>query len=162
MKEAQVPKRRNQKGAAAVELAILLIPLLLIAAGVTELGRAFFQYNALVKGTRDGVRFLTLKGPLDPADPATAQNTAEARCLVVYGNRTCTGTARVPELSPGMITICDSATCPATHSAQPTGTGVINLVTVTISGYTFMPIVSFLVPSPLTFNDISATMRQVL
>ena len=155
-------KRANQKGAAAVELAVLLIPLIIIATGVTELGRAFFQYNALVKGTRDGVRFLTMKGPLDPADPSTAGDIAQAKCLVVYGNSTCTGSMRVRELDTTMITICDAATCPATHSAQPTGTGVVNLVTVTITGYAFTPILSLVVPDPLMFNDISSTMRQVL
>lgn len=156
----------KQKGVAAVELAILLIPLVLIATGVTELGRAFFQYNALVKGTRDGVRFLSMKGPLDPSDPSTATETAEAKCLVVYGNSTCTGTPRVPDLTTAMITICDSATCPATHFAwTPPGTPTapaVNLVTVTITGYAFTPVLAFVVPSPLTFNDISTTMRQVL
>jgi Flp pilus assembly protein TadG len=155
-------KMRQQKGVAAVELAVLLIPLIVIASGVTELGRAFFQYNALVKGTRDGVRFLTMKGPLDPADPSSAGDIAQAKCLVVYGNEGCDGTARVPALTTGMITICDAATCPATHSAQPTGSGVVNLVTVTITGYTFTPLLSLVLSSPIPFNDISTTMRQVL
>src|SRR5690242_18562173 len=104
-------KMRKQKGVAAVELAVLLIPLIVIASGVTELGRAFFQYNALLKGTRDGVRFLTMKGPLDPAEPSTAGDVAQAKCLVVYGNEECTGPARVPELTTDMVSICDSATC---------------------------------------------------
>lgn len=155
-------KRAKQNGAAAVELAVLLIPLLLMSTGVIELGRAFFQYNALVKGTRDGVRFLSMKGPLDPADPSTADDIAAAKCLVVYGKSTCTGVARVPYLSTAMISVCDSATCPATHNAQPTGSGVVNLVTVTISGYTFTPMVSFVLPASLSFNNISTTMRQVL
>jgi Flp pilus assembly protein TadG len=154
--------RAKQKGGAAVELAVLLIPLVLIASGITEFGRAFFEYNAIAKGTRDAARFLTMKGPLDPAAPASASNITQAQCMVMHGNPGCTGTARVPYLTAAMVSICDSWTCPATHAAQAMGTGVVNLVTVTVTGYAFTPLVPFIMPNPLTFNDISTTMRQVL
>lgn len=162
MRERAMKNRAKQKGAAAVELAVLLIPLVLIAFGITEFGRAFFEYNAIAKGTRDGVRSLTMKGPLDPADPSSSSDITQTKCMVIYGNAGCTGTARVPYLTAAMVSICDSWTCPATHSAQSTGTGVVNLVTVTVTGYTFTPLVPFIMPNPLTFNDISTTMRQVL
>lgn len=162
MSERAMKNRTKQKGAAAVELAVLLIPLVLIAFGTTEFGRAFIEYNAIAKGTRDGVRFLTMKGPLNPADPTSASDITQAKCMVAYGNPGCTGTARVPYLTAAMVSICDSWTCPATHAAQPTGTSVVNLVTVTVTGYTFTPLVPFIMPDPLTFNDISTTMRQVL
>ena len=155
-------RRPRQEGAAAVELALLLIPLLLIAFGITEFGRAFFQYNAIVKGTRDGARFLTMKGVLDPADPTSASDIAQAKCLVVHGNTGCNGTERVPYLTTAMVSLCDSATCAATHSAQATGTGVVSLVTVTVSGYVFTPLAPLVMPATLTFGDISTTMRQVL
>ena len=154
--------RAKQEGAVAVELGVLLIPLILIAFGITEFGRAFFEYNAITKGTRDGVRFLTMKGPLDPADPSSASDITQAKCMVVHGNPGCSGAARVPYLTAAMVNICDSWTCPATHAAQPTGTGVVNLVSVTVSGYAFTPLVPFIMPNPLTFGDISTTMRQVL
>jgi len=162
MSERAMKNRAQQKGAAAVELAVLLIPLVLIAFGITEFGRAFFEYNAIAKGTRDAARFLTMKGPLDPANPSSTADIAQARCMVTYGNPGCTGTARVPYLTAAMVSICDSWTCPATHGAQPTGTSVVNLLTVTVTGYTFTPLVPFIMPNPLTFNDISTTMRQVL
>ena len=145
-----------------MEFGVLLIPLILIAFGITEFGRALFEYNAIVKGTRDGVRFLSMKGPLDPADPASAPNTAQTKCLVVYGNTTCSGQARVPGLTTAMVSVCDSVTCPGTHASQPVGTGVISLVTVTVSGYVFNPAVAFAMTDPITFNDISTTMRQFL
>lgn len=146
---------KQQRGIAAAELGILLIPLITIGFGITELGRAFFEYNALAKGTRDGARFLSLQGPGDATDQATA------KCFVVYGNSACTGSPRAPGLTTAMVTICDSATCPATHQAQPTGSGSVNLVTVTVTGFPFTSLVPFIVPN-LTFNDISTTMRQVL
>lgn len=152
----------TQQGAAAVELAVLLIPLVFIAFSMIDFGRAFFEYNAIAKGTRDAVRFLTMTGPLDPADPTSALDIAKAKCMVIHGNAGCTGAARAPYITAAMVTICDSWTCPATHSAQPTGSGVVNLVTVSVTGYTFAPTMPFIMPSPLTFNSISTTMRQVL
>lgn len=51
---------RKVRGSAVVEFAILLIPLLMIVTGIIEFGRSFWYYDALVKGTRDGARFLSL------------------------------------------------------------------------------------------------------
>ena len=150
-----------QRGIAAVELALLLIPLAILTFGVTEYGRAVYQYNMLIKGTRDATRFLSGQGPGDPADVTTAQ------CLAVYGNRTCTGDPLVPNLTAAMVTVCDRTSCPATHLNVSTGTGVVNLVTVTTAGYTF----TFIAPvnfqsgtyfQNMVFGPISTTMRQVL
>lgn len=144
----------KQKGVAAVELGIILIPLLLLTFGMTELGRAFYQYNSLAKTTRDAARFLSAQGPGDAVDLATA------KCLAVYGKRTCSGSTLLPGLTQSMVTVCDSSNC-ASHLNQSTTTGVINLVTVTITGYPFTSMVPFLVPN-ITFGAISTTMRQVL
>ncbi|MDB5764988.1 MAG: TadE-like protein [Herminiimonas sp.] len=146
---------KNQRGVAAVELAILIVPLLVLTFGVTEFGRAIYQYNILAKATRDATRFLSAQGPGDPGDVAAAQ------CLAVYGNRDCTGTVLVPSLTTAMVNVCDSLGCPGTHQNQATGSGVINLVTVTITGYPFTSLVPFVVPN-ITFGPISTTMRQVL
>jgi Flp pilus assembly protein TadG len=143
---------RKQRGVAAVEFAILmtfiLVPLLF---GITEFGRAMYQYNTLLKGTRDAARFLSMQGPGDPADIGVAQ------CLTVYGNKTCTGSPLVPNLTTAMVSVCDSSICPS-HLNQPTGSGVVNLVSVTVSGYAFTSLVPFVVPG-FTFDDISTTMR---
>ena len=121
-----------------------------------------YDYNAIAKGTRDAARFLSMNGPLDPSDPDSATLISEAQCIVVHGNADCTGPSRLTGLTTTMVTICDSATCTETHSAQPTGSSVVNLVTVTVTGVAFSPLVPCIMPSPLTFADISTTMRQVL
>ena len=73
-----------------------------------------------------------------------------------------------PEESPGpasdgltlaQITVCDATNCPADHQFQPTGSGVVNLVTVTVTGYTFTSMVPFVVPD-IVFGPVSATMVQ--
>jgi Flp pilus assembly protein TadG len=143
-----------QRGVAAVELGLLLVPLITLTFGVTEAGRAFYQYNALVKATRDATRFLSGQGPGDPNDVTTA------KCLVVYGNTTCTGPTIVPGLTTNMVAICDSSNC-ADHKNQTTGSGAINLVTVTVSDYPFTSLAPFVLPN-MNFGAISTTMRQIL
>lgn len=148
---------RKQRGVAAVELGIILIPLVLLAFGITEFGRAIYQYNTLTKATRDATRFLSLQGPGDVTEISTAIN------LAVYGKKVVSITDHplVPNLTTAMVGVCDSTSCISTHQNQATGSGVINLVTVTVTGYPFTSFVPFVVPS-MTFGPISTTMRQVL
>lgn len=146
---------RKQRGVAAIELGFLVIPLVLLAFGITEFGRAIYQYNGLTKATRDAARFLSAQSPGDATDLTTAQ------CLVVYGNKTCTAPALVPDLTMEMVSVCDRTNCAATHQNQATGSGVINLVTVKISGYAFRSLVPIYLPN-MMFGEIRTTMRQVL
>jgi Flp pilus assembly protein TadG len=156
---------KHQRGVAIVELAIALFGLVTITFGITEFGRAIYQYNTLAKAARDAARYLSTKAPTD------ADAKAAAKCLAVfgkpfYGDPTCGGSATplAPGLTPAMVSICDAVACPTTHSAQGTGP-VMNLVTLTIGGanapYTFNSVVSFVVPD-IPFGAISVTMRQVL
>lgn len=50
----------RQRGAAAVEFALVIVFLLLLVAGIVEFGRAFWYYDALTKATRDGARILSV------------------------------------------------------------------------------------------------------
>jgi Flp pilus assembly protein TadG len=145
------------RGVAAVEFALLLPVLLALAFGASELGRAIYTYNTLDKAVRDGVRHLSQHGPGD------ATIISEAKCLAVFGNLTCSGTPLAPGLTTTAVTVCDASplSCPTTHSAQPTGLGVRNLVTLSITGYVFNSAVTYVIPN-LNFNNISATMAAQL
>lgn len=152
--------KQKQRGVAAVEFALLIIPMLLMVFGITEYGRAMYQYNTLVKATRDGARFLSTV--------TTGTGVSTAQCLVVYGQKVCSGQKIVSNLDISMVSVCDSVSCPTTHAAVQTGSGVVNLVTVTVHGYEFESVVSFNIGGltvglpNVTFGDISTTMRQVL
>lgn len=155
-------KRRHMHGAAAVELALVSIPLVFMAVAALDFARAIFTYDQLTKSVRDGARFLS---GFDPT-VASEYPTSIAKNRMVYGS-SLSSVPIVRGLDPGMISICDraeSSACPGESFADvPTGSGTINLVKVTISGYTFTPIfpgISRLVST--TFEPISATMRQVL
>jgi Flp pilus assembly protein TadG len=149
-----------QRGVAAVEFALVLIPMLLMVFGITEFGRAIYYYNSLARATRDATRYLTTQTP--------GSGYAAATCLAVYGQTTCGGSPLVPGLVAGQVTICDALNCTATHSAQQTGSGVINMVTVTIQGFQFVSLANFQVfgltigAPNMTFGPISTTMRQAL
>lgn len=150
-------KHRNfLRGVAAVELGLTMVPLLVLTFGVTEYGRAIYTYNSIEKAARDAVRYLTA-----PA-AGTADPVADAKNLVVYGNTQGTGTPLAPGLTTGVVNICNATTCPGTHAGVATGSGVINLVTVSVVGYTYNSIVTYVAPATLNFNAISVTMRASL
>lgn len=147
--------RRPVRGVAAVEFALLLTPLVLMLFGATEFGRAIYTYNTLDKSVRDAVRHLSQNGP------GEAVIQGQARCLAVFGNLGCTGSPIAPGLTTAAVTLCDAVACAGTHAAQPTGSGAVNLVSVSINAYSYNSLVEFVMPD-LNFNSISATMRAQL
>lgn len=146
------------RGAVAVEFAILLIPMLMLALGAAEYGRAIYQYNALVKSVRDSARLLSQYNPAAATNSYTSALT-QARCLAVHGNTGCTGSTLAPKLTTGMVKIASGTVT--------TGAGtVITLVEVKIEGYNFEFVLDPLRlmgtgNNTLAFDEIRATMRQL-
>jgi Tfp pilus assembly protein PilX len=153
-----VRSRLTQRGAALVEAAILLIPLLIIVLGIAEGGRMFFQYNSIAQSTRDAARYLSTV----EAGNAYGQHDI-AKCLAVYGNvnyetRECVGTdPLVPGLSTSNVVITEESGV----TALGTGGPVMNLVKVTVEHFTPQPFIDIVMPS-FEFGPISTTMRQAL
>jgi Flp pilus assembly protein TadG len=143
------------RGVAAVEMGLLLLPLVTLAFGASEIGRAIYTYNTLDKTVRDAARYMSQHGSGDPVIQA------EAKCLAVFGNTDCIAPAVAVGLSVSQVTVCDPVACPLTHQGVATGSGSVNLVQVSINNYSFSSAVSFVFPS-LTFNNISATLRAQL
>lgn len=146
-----------QRGAAAIEFALLMFPLSALTFGVTEFGRALSQYNTIAKSVRDAARYQS---------NATPGDTLAARCIGLTGSPAvsggnCSGTPLLPGMTLAMVTACDRVGCPGTHNLQPTGRGVVDLVTITVTGYPFTSMVPFAMPS-IDFGPISATMVQPL
>ena len=142
--------RKKIRGAVAVEMAFFMIPLVIMAFGVAEFGRAMYEYNTLTKSVRDGVRHVSQSSPTDALK-------TEAIRLVVYG--TTLGASPeplLPNLNEGMVGITEMVDA----------TTGINMITVTITGYRFDFIFNPMVFSgnaatSITFDDIHATMRQL-
>lgn len=136
--------RTRTRGVAVLELAVLLVPLVIMTVGMTELGRAFYYYNGLVKSTRDATRYLSMY--------SAHEGEAQARCLAVYGQAACGDTPLVPGLERGMVHFTYRA-------GVETGKGAIDVVTVSLEGVPFTSYVPDFIES-LVFGDISCTMRQ--
>lgn len=156
----------KQQGVAAVEMALILVPLLLLCFGITELGRALYQYDGLVKATRGAARYLSQQSLDSPPVGETADSIRlKARSLTLCGAYDCTGVpALVPGLNLAMISVCDAVACPATHVNVPTGEGTTSLVSVNVgatdaTSYTFTSIVPWAVAS-MAFGPISITMAS--
>ena len=157
MRTMPPPHRAQQRGVAIVEFALIL-PLLLLLSFITfEFGRAFYQYNVLVKSARDAVRFLSTQTP--------GQGVAVSKNLMVYGNLAGTGTPQVVGLT------LSQAKDPVWSLAG--SDPVINTVTVRLARcgnsappcYKFTPIITSdfgLTFAEINFADITATMRAPL
>lgn len=156
---------RRQKGVVAVEMALVLVPMLLLCFGITELGRALYQYNGLVKATRGAARYLSQQSLSSPPVGETADSIrVKARSLALCGEYACGGkTPLVTDLTLDMISVCDPVLCPTTHLNVATGEGAVSLVSVMVGAasppFKFTSLVPWAVPD-ITFGKISITMAS--
>lgn len=104
--------QRPQRGAAAVEFAIVIGLLVLITGGIIEFGRVLWYLDALTKATRDGARYLSTS--------ALPLNTSKAQELVANAATQ----AGLPGFGTGNVDIACDPNCTAP-----------GYVTVTIEGY---------------------------
>jgi Flp pilus assembly pilin Flp len=87
-KKNRTKKRRaDERGAAAVEFALVLPILLLLVFGIVEFGLAFNRWITVTHAAREGVRVYALSG-----DALEAQTAAEDAAPDIAGEVTCTGT----------------------------------------------------------------------
>lgn len=142
---------KNMYGMAAVEFTILMAfifaPLVL---GTVEIGRVLYQYNNITKSVRAGARYISL---YSVTYPGYTSQVAIAKCIVVFGNTGCTGNAIVPSLTTGQVNI-------TTSPAGGPGMVAIQLVKVSVTGYSLGYVTNFFGVDPKVFNEISVTMRQ--
>lgn len=135
------------RGAALVEFALILPFLLVMAVMTAELGRAIYQYGELAKSVREAARYLSVRAP--------GTGIGEARNIVMYGNPAGSGSPQVPGLVAGNV----PAPVWDTTGSYP----AITMVTVTIQGYQFVPMLGSVFGTRFnvfTFSPIRATMRS--
>ncbi|MGB9150883.1 MAG: TadE/TadG family type IV pilus assembly protein [Burkholderiales bacterium] len=110
----QQRKYRSQRGAAAVELAIILPLIMMMLAGITEFSRAFWYYNALDKATRDAARYLSALPTAEMATTSTRTSRfATARNLVAAAASDPDSGAQVrPAITPANVEVsCEPTSC---------------------------------------------------
>lgn len=129
-----------QRGSATLEFAALTVVLVTLMLLGVDYARMMVQYDTLVKSARAAARYASTQ--------ASTASTAPAKCLAVFGNTACTGTAVVPGLSTSNVAV-----------AYGVFDGSTNKVTATISGLAYQAGFSALAIS-ITFEPISAVMTQ--
>jgi hypothetical protein len=130
-----------------IEFALILPLLLVLTFAVTELGRAFYQYNVLAKSVREAARYLSVR--------AAGVDVDKAKNIIVYGKPGGGGDPVVPGLA--LSNVPDPVW-------NYTGTyPVINTVTVSVTGYQFTPLTTSVLGiafNNIVFSPIRATMRS--
>lgn len=113
----------RDRGAAAVEFALVLPILLLLVIGILEFGRAYHVQTTLSNAARDGVRVMALQ---DNSSAAEAQTMESAESL---------------DITVDMITVTPSTGCAASGTAPGMASVTIEYPFELISG--FLPIDDF-------------------
>lgn len=106
-------RRRRDRGAAAVEFALVAPLLILLVMGIAEFGRAYEAQTTLSGAARDGVRVMALRN-----DPVAARSTAKNVAST---------------LSSSKITLSDAQITIFPASCATTGTTAPQTATVTIT-----------------------------
>jgi Flp pilus assembly protein TadG len=154
----QAERRAALQGAAAVELALVLLVLVPLVLGAVEFGRALTAWDTLARTTRAAARHLAVGTPSDPA------RQLEARCIVVTGTPVtagagCAAGPLLPGLTIGQVAILEPDASPAVR-AVATGAGTLDLVTVSVQGWRFNALGWAAVPA-FSFGPISVTVPYV-
>jgi Flp pilus assembly protein TadG len=139
--------RRNERGAALLEMALTLPLMLLVSIGIVEFGRAYQTWQVLTNAAREGARIAVL--------PGTSDASVTTRVLTY--------------LSDGQVTNSATATVNITRDNPiAIGTGTVTASRVTVNyPFTFIvlqPIARLVSPqstvgAPLTMT-VSALMRN--
>ena len=129
---------KRENGSSIVELAIIFPILLLLFAGVAELGRLFYTYTTLAKATKVGARYLSTSRDVTSPDATTRANAKlEAKSLVVCGYTDCTDrTPIVDGLETDNVIVCDNFSVPCSPAIPA---GPIKYFKVEITDYPFSP-----------------------
>ena len=126
-----------QRGVVAVEMAVLVILMTLLMAGIFEFARAFWYYNALSKSTRDAARFMSNISSTDiinNSNTNAAITTAKNLALI-----TANGANVKPALTASNIDIkCDSGACNGTKPSNVT----VSIINFSVTIGSLFPFVS--------------------
>lgn len=100
--------RRDRRGTAIVEAAIVLPVMILLLFGLIEIGRALMEHHTLTRSVRDAARYIARVRLACPAtaDPAWSGVKSAAQNLALTGQRT-GGTPLVPYWTLAAFSVAD-------------------------------------------------------
>lgn len=101
------PARLYERGLAIIELALLIVFLLLLFIGITEIGRAFWYYSAVQKAAREGARCLSMV----KWDSTAASDASQ--CITITVDDANNAEVSPPLASGDVTMLCDGGSCGA-------------------------------------------------
>lgn len=151
-------KGRAQRGVAAIELALILGPLLTLCFAGLECGLALQQYHTLHRSVVTAVRFLSLSQPGDVVANHVAQ------CIVLTGSAdmkdgNCQSMPIIPNTTLNNVSTCDVVNCPGSQHWKQTSGQEISLVTIQTQGMVMTDFPEWM--GALVFPDIHISMVQL-
>ena len=152
VRRASAASPTDQRGVAALELALLLPLLALLPAAAWEWGQALAHHERLAHSVRAAVRHLATGDATNP----TRQD--EARRLAVYGRLSGGSVPVVPGLQLSMVKIRQPDADPGLRMVA-TGAGTVSLVSVSIAGVRHEPL---LLPASMGFTLRTVSLTMVL
>lgn len=136
-------RRNGEYGGELIEFALVLPFILLLCLGTIEFGRAYYNYNILTKGVRDGARYAASKRINSIGTWVTGDNVViDTQNLVIYGKVNLTGSdvKIIPDLLQSQINV-------AVNRVNDTQ----QYVTVS-AAYPYRPLFAWIIPTTLTFR----------
>jgi Flp pilus assembly protein TadG len=128
---------RDDRGSAAVEMALVTPIFLVLMFGAFDMGNYFLSEHVLVKAVRDGARYAARRGFSEfTCSTVSSDVISKTRNLVRTGTVADTGAARLRGWTDGTTTITVAASCNTTNAAYNNGiyggmTAGVPVVTVT-------------------------------
>lgn len=153
-------RQRRSRGGIAIEFALVTLVIAPLVFGIVDFGRAFYGYDILVKSVRAAARYV--------ATEPEGTGALGARCLIITGSPANNGggcSLTQPQL-PGLdsnsvqITILQPSDPNSAVNDVLTGSGTLDLVTVSVSGYPMGRLMPLLFPDTV-LGPISATVPYV-
>jgi Flp pilus assembly protein TadG len=132
------PIARDERGAAAVEFALVLPILVVLAFGIIDFGRLLYTYNNLTSAVREGARFAAVQTEANVDDVALVQGRVSDYIASFGGDSVATS----------QIEVTLDASPPATR-----------FITVRIDAYEFVPITP--IAALIGLGDITLSPRAV-
>jgi Flp pilus assembly protein TadG len=123
-----------------MEFAMVLPLVLLVVFGITEFGRAYYQYNTLSKAIRNGARYMS-------SHTYSNANIANTQNMVVYGQASGSGTAVLPGLTSTMVAVTPSGGTGPYNEINPPQS-----VTVGVVNYPFNSLAPGVISLNVTFS----------
>src|SRR5258708_21345131 len=105
--------RRRMRGQSLVETAITLPVVLLLALGVTDIGRAFYYREAVTNSTRQALRVAVSPSQQATADPICSGTGSRPLPVTV--------TSPIPPPRGSISTIANQAALESSNNGPPTG-----------------------------------------